>query len=434
VVGLDFGTTNSAIGVASGGGAARLATFPDGEGGTAVFRSVLHFSSAEDPSPRRRPEPTSGPAAVAAYLDEGGGRFLQSLKSYLASRLFEETSIGGWRFTLEELVAIQLRALREAARAQLGDPADAVLLGRPVHFVVGDEPVCDPERDAAALSRLERAALAAGFSRVEFEYEPLAAAFEYERALERDELVLIGDFGGGTSDFCLARLGPGERGRDRAGSILAVGGVPLAGGAFDGRIVRHVVSPRLGLGSRRRSLHGKDLPVPTWIYSRLERWEDVSVLASREVFSTLRQVEHEAVEPTKIASLIKLVEDDLGYLLYRAVEEAKVGLSRSETSRLVFRELPRRIDQEIARADFDSWIGDHVTRLEDCVDRLLAGAGVARADVDRVFLTGGTSLVPRVRQIFDERFGPERVRGGEELVTVARGLALLAAERGGRRD
>jgi len=432
LLGLDFGTTNSAVGVASGTGAARLAVFPGAEGETPVFRSVLHFSSAEDASPRRRPEPTSGPAAVAAYLDEGGGRFLQSLKSYLASRLFEETTIHGWRFTLEELVAIQLRALREGAREQLGDPADEVLLGRPVHFVVGDEPVCDPERDAAALARLERAALAAGFSRVEFEYEPIAAACEYERALDRDELVLIGDFGGGTSDFCLARLGPAQRGRDRTESILAVGGVPLAGGAFDGRIVRHVVSPRLGLGSLRRSAHGKELPVPAWIYSRLERWEDVSVLASREVFSTLRQIEHEAVEPSKIRSLVKLVEDDLGYLLYRAVESAKVGLSSAGTSRLLFRELPRRIDQEIARADFDLWIADHVRRLEDCVDGLLAGAGVERAQVERVFLTGGTSLVPRVRRIFDERFGEDRVRGGAELVTVARGLASLAAERCGR--
>lgn len=433
MLGLDFGTTNSAVGVAAGRAAARLARFPGAEGETPVFRSVLHFSSAEDPSPHRRPDPTAGPAAVAAYLDEGGGRFLQSLKSYLASRLFEETTIHGWRFTLEELVAIQLRALRAAAREQLGDPGDEVLLGRPVHFVLGDEPVCDPERDAAALARLERAALAAGFSRVEFEYEPIAAAFEYERDLERDELVLIGDFGGGTSDFCLARLGPGQVDGDRAQSILAVGGVPLAGGAFDGRIVRHVVSPRLGLGSQRRTAHGKDLPVPSWIYSRLERWEDVSVLGSRDVFATLRQVEREAVEPSKIRSLVKLVEDDLGYLLYRAVEEAKVGLSSAESSRLLFRELPRRIDQQIARAEFDLWIEDHVRRLESCVDALLVGAGVERGHVERVFLTGGTSLVPRVRRIFDERFGAERVRGGEELVTVARGLASLAAERAARR-
>ena len=174
---------------------------------------------------------------------------------------------------------------------------------------------------------------------------------------------------------------------------------------------------------------GKDMPIPAWIYARLERWEDVSFLKSRETFATLRQIEFEAREPSKIASLQRLVEDDLGYLLYRSVESAKIGLSAADSARFLFRELPRRIDQEIARADFEDWIEDQVRRLEECVDELLARAGVVRADVDRVFLTGGTSLVPRVRRLFAERFGEQRLRGGEELTTVARGLALRAAER-----
>jgi hypothetical chaperone protein len=422
MLGMDFGTTNSAIGAATGG-VPHLARFSDGDAATSVFRSALHFS-AEGHGPNRRPHATAGPRAVASYLDEGaGGRFLQSLKSYLASRLFEDTLIYGWRFTLEELIAILLHELREAARAQLGDQGRAVL-------IVGEEAQTDAERDAAALVRLRRAAELAGFTDVEFEYEPVAAAFEYERALSRDELVLIGDFGGGTSDFCLVRLGPGERARsDRSQSILAVDGVPVAGGAFDGRLVRHVVAPRLGRGSLRRTEHGKELPVPAWIYSRLERWEDVSFLKSRDTLETLRQLEFEARERSKIASLIRLVEDDLGYLLYRAVERAKIGLSEAEVARFAFHELPRRLDVEVTRAEFDGWIEDLVVRLEACVDGLLDRSGVGAADVDRVFLTGGTSLVPRVRDIFARRFGDERLRGGEELTTVARGLALIAEER-----
>lgn len=429
MIGLDFGTTNSAVGVARDG-EVRLAVFPDGGSGTSVFRSALHFRS-EGASPARRPAAAAGPAAVAAYLDEGGGRFLQSLKSMLGSRLFEDTLVHGWRFSLEELVAILLGELRAAAVAQLGDPARAVLLGRPVHFVVGDDARIDPGRDEAALGRLRRAAELAGFAEVAFEYEPVAAAFEYERGLDRDELVLIGDFGGGTSDFCLVRLGPGPRaGGDRSADILAVGGVPVAGGAFDGRIVRHVVAPRLGLGSMRRTEHGKELPVPAWIFARLERWEDVSFLRRRDVLDTLHQLAFEAREPSKLESLVRLVEDDLGYLLCRAVEAAKLGLSGADESRLLFRELPRRIDQRVTRRDFESWIDDLVVRLEQCVDELLARAGVPAAAVDRVFLTGGTSLVPRVRAIFAARFGEGRVRGGDELTTVARGLALIAAERG----
>jgi hypothetical chaperone protein len=431
MLGLDFGTTNSAVGMATAAGGSRLAVFGDPGLGTSTFRSVLHFSALER-KPNARPAPTTGPWAIASYLDEGaGGRFLQSLKSHLASRHLDETYVFGWKFKLEELVAILLRDLRAAARAQLGDPGEAVLLGRPVHFAAGPEGHVDEEGDARALARLTEAARLAGFAHVEFEYEPVAAAYEYERSLDHDELVLIGDFGGGTSDFCLVRLGPGaRRAGERRESILGVDGVPVAGGAFDGRIVRALVAPRLGLGSLRRSEHGKTLPMPSWLYGRLERWEDVSFLATPATLDTMRQLRFQALEPTKIDSLIRLVEDDLGYLLYEAVERTKLALSEHERARFEFRELPRLIVQDVERTEFESWVRDRLERLAVCVDRLLSSSGVAAAEVDRVFLTGGSSLVPSVRALFLERFGEERLRGGEELTTVARGLALIAASRG----
>jgi hypothetical chaperone protein len=430
MLGLDFGTTNSAVGAPTRAGGTRLATFGPADRPSATFRSVLHFSALER-KPSRRPVPTTGPDAIASYLDEGaGGRFLQSLKSHLASKHLSETSVFGWRFTVEELVAILLRDLRAAGRAQLGDPGERVLLGRPVHFAAGPEGQVDPAGDERALTRLRAAAALAGFTEVDFEYEPVAAAQAYESALDHDELVLIGDFGGGTSDFCLVRLGPtARRATDRRETILGVDGVPIAGGAFDGRIVRAVVAPRLGLGSRRRSEHGKDLPMPVWIYARLERWEDVSFLASPATLETLRQLRFQALEPSKIDSLIRLVADDLGYLLYQAVEATKLGLTAQPAARFDFRELPRRIVQEVARADFESWLAPDLDRLGACVDRLLARCGVAPRDVDRVFLTGGSSLVPCVRRLFTTRFGEERLRGGEELTTVARGLAAAAATR-----
>ena len=143
----------------------------------------------------------------------------------------------------------------------------------------------------------------------------MAAAFQYERSLDRDELVLIGDFGGGTSDFCLIELGPSSRGgRDRQETIRGVAGVPFAGDAFDGRLVRHVVAPKLGLGTVRRSEHGKELPIPAWIYARLERWEDVSFLATPQTLERLRQLAYQAGDSRRLESLICLVEDDLGYL------------------------------------------------------------------------------------------------------------------------
>lgn len=429
MIGLDFGTTNSAVGAVLADGSCRLADFPDGEGRTTTFRSVLHFPT--DADRRSRARPVAGPNAIQSYLDEGcEGRFLQSLKSHLASRLFTEAWIFGWKFTLEDLVAEILTPLRAAARAQLGVAGERVLIGRPVHFVAGRERREDPAADRHAEERLRAAARLAGFEEVELEYEPVAAAFEYERSLDHDELVLIGDFGGGTSDFCLVRLGPSYRGSaDRRASILGVDGVGVAGDAFDGRIVRHVVAPRLGFGSSRRSAEGTELPVPTWIYARLERWEDVSFLAAPKTMETLRRMENEAEEPTRIRSLIELVDQDLGYLLYRAVERAKCGLSDAETTTFVFDELRRRMRQEIGRDELEEWLAPPLERMAACVDRLTERCGVRGADVDRVFLTGGSSRVPCVRHLFADRFGPDKLRGGRELTTVARGLALLAAER-----
>lgn len=431
MLGLDFGTTNSAVARAEPGGAARLATFDLDGCRTATFRSVLYFSP-ERATYGQVPPALTGPEALTAYRQAGGGaggRFMQSLKSFLASRLFEGTYVFGWKFTLEALVALMLRDLRAAAMAQLGAAGDAVLIGRPVHFVVDAAGEVDPDRDAAALGRLTAAAELAGFRRIAFAYEPVAAAYEYERSLDHDELVLIGDFGGGTSDFCLVHLGPGaRRAGDRAETILAVDGVPLAGNAFDARLVRAVVSPALGLGSKRRSERGQELLIPSWIYSRLERWEDLSLLATPETLDTLRRLARQAVEPERLESLIYLVRHDLGYALYQEVERSKLALS--DAAQVVFRfdELPDTLEAAITRAAFESWIDVDLMRIAACVDRLLLRCGVPPSAVDRVFLTGGSSLVPSVRAIFAERFGPERVRGGDELITVARGLALIAAE------
>jgi hypothetical chaperone protein len=430
MLGLDFGTTNSAIAQARADGSTRLAAFTlDGEP-TTTFRSVLYFNPEEN-IVGRRPHAVAGPRAIEVYRDAGagaGGRFIQALKSFLASRLFEGTSIFGWKFTLEDLVAIILTALRQAAAEQFGTLDGGVLVGRPVHFVLGGSGEVDAERDAAALERLRGAATRAGFDDVAFEYEPVAAAYQYERGLDHDELVLIGDFGGGTSDFCLIRLGPkARREPDRSRTILAVDGVPLAGNAFDARLVRAVVSPALGLGTLRRSERGAELPIPSWIYSRLERWEDMSMLATPATLETLRQLRRQALEPERLDGLIQLVQGDLGYLLYQEVERNKVALSLADRARFEFDLAAEPIERDMARAEFEEWIGSDLERLRGCVDRLLDRCGVAPSAVDRVFLTGGSSLVPSVRQIFADRFGADRLRGGEELTTVARGLALIGA-------
>ena len=425
-VGLDFGTTNSAIGWLGPDGAPVLARFPvPGEADTTTtFRSVLYADRGEDGDGPLRI--AAGPEAIARYLasEERGGRLMQSLKSFLASRLFAATSVHGTSFRLEELTARIVRPLREAAEAALRAPVRRAVVGRPVRFVHAET----PEDEALALSRLAAALRNAGFAELEFEYEPVGAAWHYERGLAADELLLIGDFGGGTSDFSLLRVGPGVRdGGDRRRALLGNDGVPLAGDAFDGKLVRHLVAPLLGRGAEFRSLFGRVLPVPSWIYAHLERWHHLSFLRSPKTLQLLLDLRREALEPEKLEALLHLVERDLGYLLFRAVERAKRELSERDETRFRFEHEDLAIDRPVTRAQFEAWIADELAAVETCVDRLLRRARVPADAVDRVFLTGGSSLVPAVRAIFAERFGEEKLRSGGELTSVASGLALRAA-------
>jgi hypothetical chaperone protein len=264
----------------------------------------------------------------------------------------------------------------------------------------------------------------AGYGKVTFEFEPVAAAYFYESTLDHDELIIIGDFGGGTSDFSLLRVGPSARLEvNRARDILATEGVALAGDAFDACIVRHLVSPMLGRASEYRSLD-KLLPMPLWVYSDLERWHYLSFLKSNDTLQMLHSILHTSLQPEKIQALLHLIENDLGFFLHRSVQAAKTALSIDEAGIFEFRDGVISIQRRIQRRQFELWIQEHLERIQECVRRLLEKAGVEAADVNQVFLTGGSSLVPAVRRIFEARFGKERIKGGSEFTSVAKGLAL----------
>jgi len=421
-VGIDFGTTNSAVAVAAADGVARLATFNDGAQRTSTFRSLLYYGGER--ADASGPRGIAGPDAVRCYLEAGGhGRLIQSMKSHLASRLFTETNLFGVFYTLEDLIAVLVRGLKNAAQADLGDLGARVVVGRPAHF----SGALTPEDDAFALGRLRAAFAQAGFEDVAFEYEPVAAAYQYEQQLDHDELVLIGDFGGGTSDFSLIRLGPtAQRNTQRGNDILGVDGVGIAGDAFDSTIVRHAVAPHLGLGTTYRSAFDQELPVPPWIYEKLERWEHLSFLKTKQTMEMLQRIRFTAHAPKKIDALMHIVNDDLGYQLYRAVEHTKFELSARDATSFAFTDRPVSIRESVARPQFESWIQPKIERLDACVERLLTQCNVAPKDVGSVFLTGGSAFVPAVRRLFAAKFSADRLRGGEELTTVARGLALRA--------
>lgn len=422
-IGIDFGTTNSSIARATSWGEVELAQFPSLAGITDAYRSLLYLEQSKERGVQVIHSWT-GPAGIERYLAaDTKGRLIQSLKSFLSSRSLQSTEIFGRRRTLEDLISRILRDLREHAERQFGVKIRSAVVGRPVQFVGADS----DDDNIYAQNRLQDAFRAAGFETVQFEYEPVAAARYYESTLDRDELILIGDFGGGTSDFSLLHVGPSvRRNRRRSESLLGNAGVGIAGDAFDARIIRNLVSPELGAGSSMRSMD-KILPVPVWVYSRLERWHHLSFLRNRETMNMLNSVKAQALEPHRIEALIDIVKEDLGYQLHRAVQQLKCDLSARDRGRFSFTEGAITIEARVDRSTFERWIGEELGRIAACVDGLLARSSMIAADVDMVFLTGGTSFVPAVRRIFETRFGAGKIRAGREFTSVATGLALEAA-------
>ncbi|MBP0495963.1 Hsp70 family protein [Roseomonas indoligenes] len=415
VIGIDFGTTNSVVTALRPDGTAETLTRDTGE----VFRSVLCFWSDPKGGATRH---AAGPAGIEAYLEEPlASRLVMSMKSYLAQRSFTETRIFGRRFTLESLIALFLRDLLAPFGAAM--EGARVVVGRPVRFV-GANPSAKGADDDFGETRLRAAFAAAGLPAVEVALEPAAAGQRFAAGIDRPATVLVGDFGGGTSDFSVMRFDPGP---PAAVTALGHAGVGLAGDAFDTRIIDRVVSPQLGKGDEYRIM-GKPLPVPPAWYASFARWHQLPLMRGPKTLREIAEVARTADHPERLHRLVQLIEDEAGYALYRAVSSAKAALSSAEEAVLTFRHEDFTIEAPIARADFESWIAPDLARMEAAVDAALADAGLGPEAVDRVFLTGGTSLVPAVRALFARRFGEERIFGGGEFVSVAEGLALMGRD------
>jgi hypothetical chaperone protein len=414
VIGVDFGTTNSVVTRSGADGTIETIRHRFGLAEMDVIRSVLCFwnDGARDRVVLRH---AAGPGAIEAYLDDPlESRLMMSLKTYLAQRSFTETRVFGRPFTLEGLIGLFLRAIIPEAAGGM-----VLVAGRPVRFA-GDAP-----DDALGEQRLRASYAATGWGKVETALEPEAAGYRFARRLTGPATVLIGDFGGGTSDFSVLRFEPGSNHPVQA---LGHAGIGIAGDTFDFRIMDQVVSPRLGKGTTYRP-GGTDLPVPPEYYSNFARWHRLSLMRAPKVMRDIEAVARSAAHPDRLYSLLRLIRDELGYELYRAVSSVKAELSVAETAVLRFRHEDFAIEETIARVDFEHWIAPDIARIAATVDGALAGAGLRQEAVDRVFLTGGTSLVPAVRSLFTGRFGAERVTGGGEFVSVSEGLALIGRDR-----
>jgi hypothetical chaperone protein len=415
--GLDFGTTNSAVAINHDGHVNIIDIDPHNVSGP-TMRSVLYFDNEKNIS--------IGEAAVIKYIETGSsGRFIQSIKSYLPDSTFDGTVIWGKKRSIEELIALILRQIKTEGEAYVKNDIDAVVLGRPVFFSE------DAVIDRMAESRLVAAAKLAGFKAVHFQFEPIAAALTYEQSLQNDKekIVLVGDFGGGTSDFTLMKLGRQLTAKpDRKGDILALAGVSIGGDTFDSRIMEYKIAGYFGADVNYKvPLSDNWHSMPSWIVHLLYRWHLHLQLKEKKVRTYLSEIRMTADDREAVENLIRLIEDDYGFMLFRAIERAKIKLSLEEVAQIIFRERSLLLTENITRGDFNEIINDEIEALTTCTDSVLATASVSPKDVDVVFLTGGSSYIPRVRKIFVDTFGADKITQMDAFTSVVYGLGISSS-------
>jgi len=256
-------------------------------------------------------------------------------------------------------------------------------------------------------------------------YEPVAASLFFARGVNEDATVLVGDFGGGTSDFSITRFAR-EGDRVRA-TPLAHAGVACAGDSFDYQIISHAISPLLGMGGTYVS-DGKTLTIPNHFYAALARWNQLALMKWSRDMRDLRALREQAEDRAALDRFVELLENDYSYALFRAISAAKEALSSEDSTRLTFRAGTIDIDRKITRRDFERWISGELNEIRRTVDETSRRAALRDDDIDQIYLTGGSSFVPAVRAIFTERFGAARVHRGSEFESIAQGLALVGIE------
>jgi hypothetical chaperone protein len=411
--GVDFGTSNSTVGWSVSGKSNLLQL----EGGKVTLPSVVFFNAEDDAA-------SFGRAALSDYLAGYEGRLMRSLKSLLGTSLIDgQTEVQGRALRFRDLLAQFIGELKRRAEEAAGLPFTRVVMGRPVFFV--DD---DAKADLLAENTLSEIARSVGFSDVEFQYEPIAAAFDYESQIDREELVLVADIGGGTSDFSLVRLSPDRVGKlDRRDDILANGGVHIGGTDFDKYLSLSSVMPMLGHGTQLNNNN----EVPSSYYFNLATWHTINLAYTQKVWRELQDVHRDARERDKLALLLKLIAQRDGHWLALQVEESKIALSADESTVLHLDRLAAGTRVELTRGGFDAAITHLGTSVGNTVAKLLADAGVAADAVDTVFFTGGSSGVPMLRQKIAQLVPNARRVEGDLFGSIGVGLGLDAEKKFG---
>jgi len=408
---IDFGTTNSLLAGATSRGVLPPIDLDLNAEDPTIMKSVL-FTSEQN-------KWQCGSEAIDKYSDFfTEGRLIRSVKKYLPDPGFAGTEIFGKKYRVEDLIAIFLREMRDRANQFFQQDVTSVVMGRPAVFSL------DPKKHRLAEDRLREAAKLAGFSDLEFCPEPLAASFEFRSQISRPQLTLIADFGGGTSDFTILNLSPDSF---KDSDVLAMGGISVAGDAFDGSIMKNFISSEFGTEvSYRLPMSSIDLTLPKHIISKLHSPADMSFLAKDDIMGLLKDAQKwsaSAENQEKIERLFILIEDRLGYRLFEEIERSKRGLSEKESAVFKFAYDKINLEENIYSSDFRSSSSDLVDRITKVLDETIAQAGVKNSDIDIVCCTGGTAKIRGLNEELAKRFGQEKLQEHKRFHSVINGLA-----------
>ncbi len=408
--GIDFGTTNSALSIFDEDKKEIIQTI--------LIPSLIYFT--ENNTAHTDESIVVGEQAISAYLHDGmQGRFIKSIKQILSKSSFTETRIRNQRYTAPDLVALILKDLKKRADEITGVDCRKAVIGRPVFF--DDD---NSEKDALAQSRLHKAATLAGFETLRFQYEPIGAAFAYEKTLQNKEKVLVADLGGGTTDFTYLVLDPAKVGHlDRKDDLIATGGIYIGGDSFDAAFMWEKGTPYFGKNTQYKAAAGKILNVPKSLYANICTWDKMNFFNGNKIKKDIEDYYYFSGNDTLFKNLITLIDNNLGYSVFQAIEKMKIGLSEKNVSMFCYSNLGIEIEEQISVQQYEAIIDKDVQKINTYLENFLLNNNINAGDIDTIFLTGGTSLLPAVQQLFSSRFPKVSIRSADNFTSVAKGLA-----------
>jgi hypothetical chaperone protein len=442
IIGMDFGTTNSGI-AAFDGQRLQLIPIDPASQNSSVARTALYITNDREVYIGRGAIDTyyaqnlNRPVSIEkvrvgeikltfaelptfirdVYIDKdvlSPGRLFLSFKMALSSLNYLGTVVGSHFYFLEDIIALYLYIAKQRAERFLGQEITKIVLGRPVRYSL------NPQDDLLARERLLKAAFKAGYEEVYLQYEPIAAAYHYESTINEEQNVLIFDFGGGTLDISIVRIGDPKR---RA--VLANGGLPIAGDVFDQKLVRERLPKHFGEDSYYRS-QGKRLPMPNAYYEAFSNWQDMLTLQKPETLESIERIEQTAERPRQIRALRHLISSSYGLKMYDTVEAVKRKLSSESSAAIRLDAQDFDVYEPVTRTDFERVIRNDLEAVDAYLDTMLAEAGLTEKDIDRVIRTGGSSEIPAFIELLGRRFGAEKVGSIDIFSSVTSGLGIIA--------